>query len=72
MLIEGNPTPQSSGSSTRIESIGMGSASLRHISGLSNLDKASFFLPPNSAVAFEHFAMDVDDIAQSTDDPIAG
>jgi hypothetical protein len=71
MLTEGNPMPQGSGSSTRVESAGVRTTSLRQF-GLPNPDKASSFSPPNFAVAFEPFKMDVDDVARSTDDPTAG
>jgi hypothetical protein len=72
VLTEGNPTPQGSGSSTCAESTRVGTTSLHYLFGLPNLYKASSFLPPNSAVASKHFAMDVDDIAWSTDDPTVG
>jgi hypothetical protein len=71
MLIEGNPTLQGSGSSTRIESAGVGTASLRQFD-LPNPNKPSSFLHPNSAVASEPFEMDMDDVARSMDDPAAG
>jgi hypothetical protein len=71
MLTEGNPMSQGSGSSTRAESTEVGTTSLHHLSSLSNPNKASSFSPPNFAVVFEYFAMDVDDIAWSTDDPVA-
>ena len=69
MLTEHNPMPQGSGSSTCVESTRVETSSLCHLFGLPNRNKASSFLPPNFAVAFEHFAMDVDDIPRNTDDP---
>jgi hypothetical protein len=65
MLTEGNPTPQGSGTFTRGESTGMETASLPDLFGHQNPDKASSLSPPNSTVASEAFAMDVDD-------PLAG
>ena len=38
MLTKGNPTPQGSGSSTRAKSTWVGTASLRYLFGLPNLD----------------------------------
>jgi hypothetical protein len=72
MLTEGNPTPQGSRTSTRGESIGMRKAALPHYSGHQNPEKASSFLPHNSADTSQPSAMDVDDIAQSPDDSAAG
>jgi hypothetical protein len=72
MLIEGNPTPQGSGTSTHDESIGMEKAALSHESGHQNLEKASSLLPHNSAGASQPSAMDMDDIARSLDDSVAG
>jgi hypothetical protein len=71
MFIEGNPTPQGSGSSTRTKSTGMGRTSLLQF-GLPNPDKASFFSPPNFVVASKAFMMDVDDVARTIDDHAAG
>ena len=68
MLIEGNPILQGSGSSTRIESLGVGIASLRQFD-LPNPNKPSSFSHPNSIVASEPFEMDVDDVVRSMDDP---
>jgi hypothetical protein len=50
----------------------VGIASLRHLFGLPIPDKACSFSPPNSVVAYEDFAMDVDVIALSMDDLVVG
>ena len=52
MLSEGNPTLQGSKFSTCTESTRVGTASLCHLSGLPNPDKASSFSTPNFVIVF--------------------
>ena len=71
MLMEGNPRPQGSVTSTYGESTGMETTSLLGLSGLQNPDKAGSFSPPNFIVTCEAITMDIDDVAQPINDPVA-
>ena len=72
MLMEGNPMPQGSGTSTHGESTRMRSESLPHLSAQHNNDKECSFLPLNTAITSEAITMDIDDVPQPTDAPAAG
>ena len=72
MLMEGNPMPQGSGTSTHGESTGKGIASLPHLSGQHNPDKECSLSLPNAAVVSKSITMDADDVPWPTNAPVAG
>ena len=72
MLTKGTQIPQGSGTSTRGDSSRKKKGSPSHLSAQQNSDKERSLSPPNLAVEYEAITMDVDDVPQPTDAPIAG
>ena len=72
MLMEGNPTPQGSGTSTHGKSTRMIIESPPHLSAQYNVDKECSFQPPNTTVASEAITMDIDDVPRPINAPAVG